>query len=1140
MSTGFYSVTVAVYIASLTLVGLCSGQKTDRSLAPPISPFNQLIIWKDLLDETEGKWNDNYPVYRRDFYISSYKRNNKDKSSKILIVGGGESHSHKDTWIYTPWTNSWFQIAVHPRFPSTHATLNEVLPSLCNTFVILIYNVRNVWIFDGSSETWSRYRFDSRLPVEQHEVISKGAVALYSKNCTVRSCRCGGSVLYYGLYQQQYHNFLQIRELRCITQQRQLHCQWVRFVDGLHSSFGYFRMTYYQHEFAYRFLAAADRCRDVIYFSCLAVDISNGYSKYVSVDKFDYRTWRYTRRAISLMSDLEASIGGTTRRQEKVQCNIAVWKSILLLFYNFPYTFAISVEDEKRHFETVFASTPVKDHTEFIYGSGSGSGAEQITQDRQIVFTAPSSEIVRLYWEVNTLIPTVSIYRCRENCSFNDSHGIFPSFSEMKMRPIPMKSPNYLRYHTSIYDYHSQSFYVYGGVQVEEDKNLTITSVGNLWTLAMLSSTRTWWLFKPENTPIAYISSCGASSGSSLVIFGGEYESGDVGNELWLYNKTLRTWKRVSLHKNPWPGARAGCSLTAAPTETEIILFGGYSYAGGIGPEVWSVTIIKDKASWQRMAWSEEDDSKAVPSPRFGHSAVILGNELIIYGGRNILSKGICFSDMWAFNMVSRKWRELIASTGNGPLNMDRNFSVSDPHYCESFMLPYGTTKVVVFQNPNPREKSMDASNSLWMMDVVQNLQTLLLAPRRSVIVQAAGVWDGRLVYFGKYDIRAGYDTEGALIALGQNCKPGTAQQLGPGNGPCDPCPTGWYSQKYFNVSECIECPKGTTTKSPGMYSMAACICDTTHCRHGSCKIVSNDDGEVRPDCTCSFGYAGDRCQETNPVVFVLSFVVTFGVIVVTTALAFCGIRTVRHRRAKQRTERELEETRRAFSIHPREVDLLSRLDEDCPGGYGQVHRATYRDWTVAVKQLQLVMAEWADIRKDFLREIQFMRTIRHPNIVMFMGAGQYDESRPFLVLEFMSGGALHSLLQNSDEELTRGECLQFALNTAEGMNYLHTLHPPRIHRDLKSANLLLSSRRQVKVADFGSARLIPEPGRALTRRQRRKTRSNNERRCSEGLSQHLLSETAELTSRHIGTARWRSPELWRRKSYGTATDVYR
>jgi serine/threonine protein kinase len=257
---------------------------------------------------------------------------------------------------------------------------------------------------------------------------------------------------------------------------------------------------------------------------------------------------------------------------------------------------------------------------------------------------------------------------------------------------------------------------------------------------------------------------------------------------------------------------------------------------------------------------------------------------------------------------------------------------------------------------------------------------------------------------------------------------------------------------------------------------------------------------------------------------------------VTTTTLAWCGIRTARHSKARKKTEWELKETRKAFTIMPWEVKLLCRLDQNCPGGYGQVHKATYRDWTVAVKQLHLDMEQWADIRNEFLRETHFMRTVRHPNIVMFIGAGQYKEKQPFLVLEFMSGGALHSLLKNVEEELTVRNKLQFILDIAEGMKYLHTLQPPRIHRDLKSANLLLSGTRRVKVADFGCARLVPQIGRADTAN---KSSPKRDIRVQGEESEELLNERGRLTSRFIGTARWRSPELWLKKPYGTATDVY-
>ena len=1131
---------VATFVASLTLVALCTGQEATTSSVsvPATRTFDQSDIWKDLLAETEGVWNENYPVYRRDYHISSYKRSKSDKASKILLVGGKNKDAFKDTWIYTPWSNSWFQVANHPQFPFTYATAYEVLPSLCTTLVILIHDVNNVWIFDGLSETWSRQQVSSHVFAENKErdILSKGAVALDSSNCTVRihSCRCTGSVLFYGVYQVQHLEYvrycLQIQELRCTTQKRQLQCQWTRSVDGI-----YLEDT---NEAVYHVPAAADSNRGVLYFSSLTRTKSkflfpntmgNNIVEQVCVAEVEHKSWRYkTFTCIYSHSSWDTYVKDQyindvlliPAKRVVLPYNMLVWKGTLLVFREFPHTHAVSLQDHMRQYsETMFGlrSKPLPEYNPPF----------------ETVFKTQSLEIVRFYWNTSAPTPTVSLYRCTANCSFGvDRRRILPSFTEIKLIPPPLRSPNHLVHYTSIYDYNSKSFYVYGGMHVHKERNLTKSFPGDMWTLSMPSTT--WWLIKPENWPTAYISSCGAFNGSYLVLFGGEYQSGAVGNELWLYSTISRNWKQVSLDKKPWPIARAGCSLTAASSITKIILFGGYSDTEDIKPEVWTVAINDGRGIWQRMTPA---NIKAVPPPRFGHSAVILENELIIYGGRNRLSNGICFSDMWAFNLSSRKWRQIISSSRNNPLDWIVPFS--DPKCCQTFMLPYGMTKVVVFQNGYRLEASTNVSSSVWMMDVNQRIETHILSPNRNIIVQAAGIWDGRLVYFGKYTKWAGVRARGVLLTLGQNCKPGTAQQRGPSNEPCETCPTGRYSQMNLNVSECIKCPRGATTKGPGMKSIASCICDIAHCVHGSCKTVARDDGGIGVDCTCSFGFIGDRCKEINYVVFILSFFVAFVVII---ALACCRIRIVRHRRAKQETERELEETRRAFTIQPQEIKLQCRLDEDCPGGFGQVHKAKYRDMTVAVKQLQLGMAEWSDFRKEFLREIQFMRTIRHPNIVMFMGAGQYDENCPFLVLELMSGGALQSLLQNNEVQLSREDRLQFSLDTATGMNYLHTLQPPRIHRDLKSANLLLSCARQVKVADFGSARLIPEPGKALNKRGRRRrtTRSANGGQHSAALSQHLLSETAQLTSCHIGTAGWRSPELWRKMPYGTATDVYR
>ena len=72
------------------------------------------------------------------------------------------------------------------------------------------------------------------------------------------------------------------------------------------------------------------------------------------------------------------------------------------------------------------------------------------------------------------------------------------------------------------------------------------------------------------------------------------------------------------------------------------------------------------------------------------------------------------------------------------------------------------------------------------------------------------------------------------------------------------------------------------------------------------------------------------------------------------------------------------------WQVKANEVQLLDRIGR---GGYGEVHRAEYRDITVAVKIMHLPTDE--SLVREFEREIVYMQTIRHPNIVMFVGAGK-------------------------------------------------------------------------------------------------------------------------------------------------------
>ena len=117
---------------------------------------------------------------------------------------------------------------------------------------------------------------------------------------------------------------------------------------------------------------------------------------------------------------------------------------------------------------------------------------------------------------------------------------------------------------------------------------------------------------------------------------------------------------------------------------------------------------------------------------------------------------------------------------------------------------------------------------------------------------------------------------------------------------------------------------------------------------------------------------------------------------------------------------------------------------------------------------------------KEFKREVSSLNMLRHPNLVLFMGAIA-EPNNICIVTEYCAGGTLFNILhQRHDLILTWGLRLRFLQEIATGMNFLHTNDPPIIHRDLKSLNILLTSKIEkptdmtsCKISDFGLSKII-------------------------------------------------------------------
>ncbi|KAH0698042.1 hypothetical protein KY290_015856 [Solanum tuberosum] len=186
------------------------------------------------------------------------------------------------------------------------------------------------------------------------------------------------------------------------------------------------------------------------------------------------------------------------------------------------------------------------------------------------------------------------------------------------------------------------------------------------------------------------------------------------------------------------------------------------------------------------------------------------------------------------------------------------------------------------------------------------------------------------------------------------------------------------------------------------------------------------------------------------------------------------------------------------------EIDLrLLKLENRvASGSSGDLYKGTYCCQEVAIKVLKPEQLNM-DILKEFSQEVFIMRKIRHKNVVQFIGACRQPPNL-CIVTEFMSRGSIYNFLHKQKGAFKLPTLLKVAADVSKGMNYLHQNNI--IHRDLKTANLLMDEHGAVKVGDFGVARVQAQTG-------------------------VMTAET--------GTYRWMAPEVIEHRPYDHKADVF-
>lgn len=289
----------------------------------------------------------------------------------------------------------------------------------------------------------------------------------------------------------------------------------------------------------------------------------------------------------------------------------------------------------------------------------------------------------------------------------------------------------------------------------------------------------------------------------------------------------------------------------------------------------------------------------------------------------------------------------------------------------------------------------------------------------------------------------------------------------------------------------CIKGYQGNPYLSPGCTDIDECAGSNNPCSDN----CANTPGSFI--CSCPEGHNGDGLKtgrgclkDNSQSVMTFSIGISFGTLFLLILVSWIYF-TKRKRKLMKIREKLFDqngglllkqqlsptESSKTFSADELKI-ATNNYSEDRvlgKGGFGTVYKGTLKDGLeVAIKKPKVGDQDKSQM-EEFINEVVILMQTNHKNVVKLLGCC-LETKVPLLVYEYISNGTLLAHIKKEGTSWLNWEnCIRIATETVDGLAYLHSAAlTPIIHRDVKSANILLDNSYTAKIADFGASRLSP------------------------------------------------------------------